>query len=99
MRHIRLGVFIGLAALASLPASALPPPQAKPKLAAKQETLSIRVVAYKIEAALDPAKKTITATESLTYHNLTGQPQQTFPFHLYLNAFQSQSTWMAEDQR
>jgi Peptidase family M1 domain len=99
MRHIRLAVFIGLAAIASLPASALPPPQAKPKVAAKQETLSVRLVAYKIEAALDPAKKTITATESLTYHNLTGQPQQTFPFHLYLNAFQSQSTWMAEDQR
>lgn len=100
MSHLRRGVFISIAALAlaPLPASASPPPQTKPKVAPTTETLSIRVVAYKIEAKLDTAKKTITATESLTYHNLTGQPQQTFPFHLYLNAFQPQSTWMAEAQ-
>ena len=58
--------------------------------------LSTRVVAYQIEAKLDPSKHSISATETLTYHNLTGQPQQTFPFHLYLNAFQPQSTWMTE---
>jgi Peptidase family M1 domain len=58
--------------------------------------LSIRVVAYQIDARLDPAKKTIEATEALTYHNLTGQPQQTFPFHLYLNAFHPKSTFMTE---
>jgi Peptidase family M1 domain len=60
--------------------------------------LSARVVAYKIDAKLDPATHTITATESLTYHNLTGQPQQEFPFHLYLNAFQPQSTFMSEQR-
>ncbi len=60
--------------------------------------LSTRVVAYKIDAKLDAAAHTITATETLTYHNLTGQPQQDFPFHLYLNAFQPQSTWMAEQR-
>ena len=60
--------------------------------------LSTRVVAYRIDAKLDPATHTITATETLTYHNLTGQPQQDFPFHLYLNAFQPQSTWMAEQR-
>jgi len=58
--------------------------------------LSTRVVAYQIEARLDPSKHAIAATETLTYHNLTGQPLQTFPFHLYLNAFQPQSTWMTE---
>ncbi|MGH9758353.1 MAG: hypothetical protein ACRD4M_11495, partial [Candidatus Acidiferrales bacterium] len=46
--------------------------------------LSTRVVAYHIDATLDPAKHTIRASETLTYKNLTGQPQQTFPFHLYL---------------
>lgn len=58
--------------------------------------LSTRVVAYQIEARLDPNKHSITANETLTYHNLTGQPLQTFPFHLYLNAFQPQSSWMTE---
>lgn len=58
--------------------------------------LSIRVVAYQLDARLDPAKKTLDATETLTYHNLTGQPQQIFPFHLYLNAFQPRSTFMTE---
>jgi len=61
--------------------------------------LSDRVVAYEIEAKLDPTKHTIAASETLTYKNLTGQPQQTFPFHLYLNAFQPQSTFMTEVRR
>jgi len=63
---------------------------------AAPKTLSTRVVSYSIDAKLDPAKHTITASEMLTYQNLTGQPQQTFPFHLYLNAFQPQSTFMTE---
>jgi len=58
--------------------------------------LSVRLVAYQIDARLDPVRKTIDATESLTYHNLTGQPLQVFPFHLYLNAFQPKSTFMTE---
>ncbi|HKS82952.1 MAG TPA: M1 family metallopeptidase [Candidatus Acidoferrales bacterium] len=62
----------------------------------ENKPLSTRIVAYHIDARLDPAKHTITASESLTYKNLTGQPQQTFPFHLYLNAFQPQSTFMTE---
>jgi hypothetical protein len=57
---------------------------------------SARVVAYEINAKLDPQKKTIDATETLRYHNLTGQPLDTFPFHLYLNAFQPRSTFMTE---
>jgi hypothetical protein len=61
-----------------------------------KEPLSTRVVDYRIDAKLDAEKRIITATETLTYKNLTGQPQQTFPFHLYLNAFQPQSTFMTE---
>jgi hypothetical protein len=60
------------------------------------QTLSTRVVAYQIEARLDPLKKTVDATETLTYHNLTGRPLDTFPFHLYLNAFQPTSSFMRE---
>jgi len=64
-----------------------------------QKTLSVRIVAYTIDAKLDPSKHTIDATETLTYKNLTGKPQQTFPFHMYLNAFQPQSTFMTEVRR
>ncbi len=61
--------------------------------------LSQRVVAYQIDAKYDPAKHTVSATETLTYHNLTGQPLDRFPFHLYLNAFQPKSTWIHEAHR
>lgn len=63
------------------------------------KSLSTRIVGYVIDAKLDAAKHQIDATETLTYLNLTGQPQQTFPFHLYLNAFQPQSTFMTEVHR
>ncbi len=58
--------------------------------------LSERVVDYTIDARLDTDKKTLDATETLTYRNLTGQPLTTFPFHLYLNAFRPESTFTAE---
>lgn len=61
--------------------------------------LSERVVAYQIEARVDARKKTIDANETLTYRNLTGKPQDTFPFHLYLNAFHPESTFMTELRR
>ena len=51
--------------------------------------LSQRVVAYQIDAKYDPPTHTVTASETLTYHNLTGQALDTFPFHLYLNEFAS----------
>jgi len=58
--------------------------------------LSTRVVAYTIDARLDTDKKSLDATETLTYKNLTGQPLTTFPFHLYLNAFRPESTFTSE---
>src|SRR5581483_4452107 len=61
--------------------------------------LSERVVAYEIEARFDAHKKTIDGSETLTYRNLTGKPQDTFPFHLYQNAFQPKSTFMQEERR
>ena len=61
--------------------------------------LSQRVVAYQIDAKYDPPQHTVDATETLTYHNLTGQALDTFPFHLYLNAFQPKATWMHEAHR
>ncbi len=60
------------------------------------QPLSTRVTAYTIDAKLDTDKKTLDATETLTYKNLTGQPLNTFPFHLYLNAFRPESTFTRE---
>ena len=61
--------------------------------------LSERVVAYQIDASVDAQKKTLDGVETLSYRNLTGKPQDTFPFHLYLNAFQPRSTFMREVRR
>jgi peptidase M1-like protein len=61
--------------------------------------LSQRIVHYQIDAKYDPPKHAIDATEVLTYHNLTGQPLDHFPFHLYQNAFQPNSTWLREAKR
>lgn len=61
--------------------------------------MSQRVVHYEIDAKYDPKTHTLDASETLTYHNLTGQPLDTFPFHLYLNAFQPTSTWIREGKR
>src|ERR1700730_9392439 len=58
--------------------------------------MSQRVVHYEIDGRYDAAKHTVDATEVLTYHNLTGQPLDHFPFHLYLNGFQPKATWIRE---
>jgi hypothetical protein len=61
--------------------------------------LSQRVVAYDMDAKYNAKTHALDASETLTYHNLTGQALDTFPFHLYLNAFQPTSTWMREGKR
>ncbi len=58
--------------------------------------LSTRVVAYTIDARVNTDKKSVDATETLTYKNLTSQPLSSFPFHLYLNAFRPESTFTRE---
>ena len=89
---------LGQCAAAAKPPARNPPgaPAQANASNSRPKPLSVRVVAYEIDARLDPGKKTIEATEALTYRNLTGQPQQTFPFHLYLNAFEPKSTFMSE---
>ena len=61
--------------------------------------LSQRVVAYDMDAKYNAKNHTLDATETLTYHNVTGQALDTFPFHLYLNGFQPTSTWIREGKR
>jgi hypothetical protein len=58
--------------------------------------MSERVVHYVIDAKYDATTHTVDATEVLTYHNLTGQALDHFPFHLYQNAFQPKATWIGE---
>ena len=60
------------------------------------QPMSQRVVHYEIDAKYDAGKHMVDATEMLTYHNLTGQPLDHFPFHLYQNAFQPNATWVRE---
>jgi len=60
------------------------------------EPMSARVVHYEIDAKYDAVKHAVDATEVLTYHNVTGQALDHFPFHLYQNAFQPKATWVNE---
>src|SRR5229473_6740807 len=58
--------------------------------------MSERIVHYEIDAKYDAVKHIVDATEVLTYHNVTGQALDHFPFHLYQNAFQQKATWVNE---
>src|SRR5579872_4968823 len=65
--------------------------------AAAHAALSDHIVAYRIRAQLDPALKTVTAHETLTWRNTSPLPVGELRFHLYLNAFQNEkSTFMRE---
>ncbi len=64
-----------------------------------QAPLSQRVVQYDIDAKYDAKAHSLDAVETLTWHNFTGKPQDKFPFHLYLNAFQPHSTFNRESRR
>jgi hypothetical protein len=58
--------------------------------------MSERIVHYQIDAHYNATTHLVDATEVLTYHNLTGQALDHFPFHLYQNAFQPKATWVSE---
>lgn len=66
-------------------------------ISAREIPLSDRVVAYQIEAALDPVAKHIQGKETLRWRNPSDAPVTELQFHLYLNAFRDQkSTFMVE---
>src|ERR1700735_2746165 len=58
--------------------------------------MSQRIVHYEIDAKYDATKHVVDATEVLTYHNVTGQALDHFPFHLYQNAFQPKATFVRD---
>jgi len=88
------------AAKAASPVSALAVSIPDTTLAINSPTpVSQRIVHYEIDAKYDATKHTVDATEVLTYHNLTGQALDHFPFHLYQNAFQPKATFVREAKR
>jgi hypothetical protein len=59
--------------------------------------LSPRNVTYSIDGRLDPASRTITASEIITWRNITANPASDLEFHLYWNAWKNaRSTFMRE---
>ena len=62
-----------------------------------EATLSDRVVAYSIDAELDPVRHTIAGRQKLTWRNRSAQPVCSVYMHLYLNGFDGPgSTFMTE---
>ena len=59
--------------------------------------LSPRNASYTIAARLDPATRTITGSETITWRNITNRPAADLQFHLYWNAWKNtHSTFMRE---
>jgi hypothetical protein len=59
--------------------------------------LSPRNANYTIAARLDPATRTITATETIAWRNITANPTRELQFHLYWNAWKNmRTTFMRE---
>src|SRR5437764_11712368 len=58
---------------------------------------SARNANYTITARLDPATRTITGSEVITWRNTTSKPATDLSFHLYWNAWKNtRSTFMRE---
>lgn len=63
----------------------------------QEATLSDRVVAYQIEAKLDPVAHTIEGKQKTTWRNRSDREVRAIYLHLYLNAFEGEgSTFMSE---
>jgi hypothetical protein len=59
--------------------------------------LSTRNASYAIMARLDPASRTLTGDELVTWRNTSAISTSTLRFHLYYNAWRNtRSTWMRE---
>jgi hypothetical protein len=58
---------------------------------------SPRNASYSIDARLDPQARTITASEVITWRNITARPADDLQFHLYWNGWRdTKSTWLRE---
>ena len=94
-RGIAVLVLLALAsANAQTPA---PPPATAAGPLPQPPALSPRNASYRISARLDPATRTITGDETITWRNISAAAATTLQFHLYYNAWRdNQSSWMRE---
>jgi len=76
-----------LFALACAPASAQIGPGQTGSTGAFATPLSPRNANYTITARLDPAARTITGSETITWRNITSTAATEQQFHLYWNAW------------
>ena len=76
------------------PALGVPPLAADYPLPPMPERAS-NVASYRIEARLDPEQHRIDGQLELEWHNTSGVPLSSFPFHLYWNAFKNNLTTAA----
>jgi hypothetical protein len=87
---------------ATVPAQPPPPPGAlagapSTPAAPSAGALSPRNASYIINARLDPASRTLTGDELLTWRNISTVSAETLRFHLYYNAWRNtSSSWMRE---
>ncbi len=82
-----------LLALLVLPAAV----SSQPATGAFERPRSPRNANYTITARLDPAARTITCSETITWRNITTKPASELQFHLYWNAWKNtRSTFMRE---
>jgi hypothetical protein len=85
----RIAALLAVGMIAGPSASGAQPADAPP--------VSRRNANYTIAARLDPAARTITGDERLTWRNPSAHPAATLRFHLYYNAWRNnESTWMRE---
>ncbi|MGH2567795.1 MAG: M1 family metallopeptidase, partial [Bacteroidota bacterium] len=103
---VGLAAFIGLPESDPLPGTQQVPQSAPSFTQGDKEwdanlvlpTQSDRIANYTMDVRLAPAERLITGSEVLEWKNATGQPQQTFPFHLYHNAWKNnRSTFAMEN--
>lgn len=70
------------------------PPITGPALPAGE---SPRIANYDIDVTLDPATRTLTGSELITWHNRGALPAYSLRLHLYWNAFRNtNSTWLKQ---
>ena len=100
MRRLRLASFLVAAAIAAPSAqdadhrSAASAPSQSGVLTPRR---SPRNANYTITARLDPATRTITGSETITWRNITSRAAADLQFHLYWNAWKNtRSTFMRE---
>jgi hypothetical protein len=69
-------------------------------LAQDGQALSPRNANYRISVRLDPRSRSLTASETITWRNITSNPTSELQFHLYWNAWtDTKSTFMRERSR